>query len=71
MGDLNQILAQNIRKRRLDLGVSQEGLAELCGLHRTYISAVELGHRNVTLKTLTRIAVALRTSPVSLLQDMD
>lgn len=48
-----------VRKLRSDRGISQEKFAELCGLHRTYISDVELGKRNVSLENIGRIAEAL------------
>ncbi len=48
-----------VRKLRSDRGISQEEFAELCGLHRTYISDVELGKRNVSLENIGRIAEAL------------
>ena len=50
---------QAVRKIRLDQGISQEELADLCGLHRTYISDVELGKRNLSLENIERIAVSL------------
>lgn len=48
-----------VRKLRSDRGISQEEFAELCRLHRTYISDVELGKRNVSLENIGRIAEAL------------
>lgn len=53
---------QAVRKVRLAQGISQEELAERCGLHRTYISDVELGKRNLSLENIERIAVSLNTS---------
>lgn len=47
---------QALRKVRLEQGMSQEELAELCDLHRTYISDVELGKRNLSLENIERIA---------------
>jgi transcriptional regulator with XRE-family HTH domain len=52
------------------MGVSQEELAELCDLHRTYIGSVERGERNITLKTLKQIAVALNVKAESLIKDV-
>ena len=55
---LLQILAQNIRQLRKEKMLSQENLAELTGLHRTYVGAVERAERNVTLTTLCSFANA-------------
>ena len=48
-----------VRKVRLEQGISQEELADRCGLHRTYISDVELGKRNISLENIERIAISL------------
>ena len=45
---------------RLEQGISQEELADRCCLHRTYISDVELGKRNLSLENIERIAASLR-----------
>ena len=50
---------QAVRKIRLQQGLSQEELAGRCGLHRTYISDIELGMRNVSLENIARIASSL------------
>ena len=50
---------QAVRKVRLEQGISQEELADRCGLHRTYISDVELGKRNISLENIERIALSL------------
>lgn len=51
-----------VRKVRLEQGISQEELADRCGLHRTYISDVELGKRNLSLENIERIALSLNKS---------
>lgn len=56
---LIQLTSQEIRHRREMMGISQESLADLCGLHRTYIGAIERGERNITLSTLLKLSVAL------------
>ncbi|MFP5271060.1 helix-turn-helix domain-containing protein [Coleofasciculus sp.] len=66
---LNQVVASNLRKLRKELGISQEELAEKCGLHRTYIGAIERSERNITLQTLERLAGSLGVSPLELLKD--
>ncbi len=64
---ITRILSSNIRAFRNIRGLSQEALAEMCSLHRTYIGAVERGERNVTLSTLELIAEALGVSVPELL----
>lgn len=59
---LRWVLANNIRRFRKLKGFSQEQLADLCGLHRTYIGSVERMERNVTLSTLEVLAAALAVS---------
>ncbi|MGK0401926.1 helix-turn-helix domain-containing protein [Alcanivorax borkumensis] len=48
-----------IRHRRVQLRLSQEELADLSGLHRTYVGSVERGERNVAIDNMLNIAVAL------------
>lgn len=57
-----------IRQLRVLGGMSQEGLAESCALHRTYIGSVERGERNVSVQNLQRIAQALGVSAAELLR---
>lgn len=56
---LVRALADNVRVRRLELGLSQEELALRSGLHRTYVGSVERCERNVTLSTLEAFAAVL------------
>lgn len=51
-----------LRETRHRLGISQEKLADLADLHRTYISGVERGERNISLVNIERLAKALRVS---------
>ena len=53
------------------MGVSQEALAELCGLHRTYVGSIERGERNVSLVNICRLAGALGCLPSDLLATVD
>ena len=51
--------ATNLKKYRLIQGYSQEKLADLTGLHRTYISAIEREQRNISIENIEKIALAL------------
>lgn len=62
------ILGQTIKKLREKLFLSQEELAELCNLHRTYIGSIERGERNVSLINIIKIAHALHVTPSQLLE---
>ena len=53
------VFAEHMRKLRNELGLSQEYLAELSDLHRTYIGSVERGERNISIDNMERIASAL------------
>jgi transcriptional regulator with XRE-family HTH domain len=48
-----------VKKLRTDKGISQEKLADLSGLHRTYIGSLERGSRNVSLENIHKLATAL------------
>jgi len=68
MTDPKKALGQRVREYRLGAGLSQEALAELCGLHRTYVGAVERGERNVSLMNIVALARALGVAPADLLR---
>ena len=59
--------AANVRRRRVELGLSQEKLAELAGVHRTYVGMIERGEKNVTIYNIERLANALDIRPGTLL----
>jgi transcriptional regulator with XRE-family HTH domain len=66
----NQVLVAfggKVRERRLELGLSQESLANSSGLHRTYIGTIERGERNPALVNIARLAQALESTPSELL----
>jgi transcriptional regulator with XRE-family HTH domain len=65
------IIANNIRTLRKEQGLSQENLAELSNLHRTYVGAVERAERNITINSLEKIAKALNTDTIRLLTEND
>jgi transcriptional regulator with XRE-family HTH domain len=58
-----QALGDAIRARRGEIdGLSQEGLADLAGMHRTYVSEIERGLRNPSYRNLVKLAAALEVS---------
>ncbi|MBE6776074.1 MAG: helix-turn-helix transcriptional regulator [Ruminococcaceae bacterium] len=61
--DIIKVFGMNLRKYRTERNLSQEKFAELCGLHRTYISDIECFTRNVSLETVQKIADALEIEP--------
>ncbi|MBQ0083213.1 MAG: helix-turn-helix transcriptional regulator [Clostridiales bacterium] len=67
--DIKEVFGVNVRKYRNALGVSQEKFAEMCGLHRTYISDIECFQRNVSLESVQKIADALEIKPYLLLRE--
>lgn len=62
---------QIVRELRLSKNISQEILADLCGLHRTYISDIELGKRNISLENIEKIAKALGISLTKLFERIE
>ena len=63
------IFAANMRRFRLAAGHSQEELASLCGLHRTYIGSVERGERNISIDNMEAIAHALKCTVAALVTE--
>ena len=59
-----------VRKRRHELAWSQEEFADRCDLHRTYIGGIERGERNVSLKNIIVLAVALKMHPAELVRSI-
>jgi transcriptional regulator with XRE-family HTH domain len=59
--------AANLRATRKEKGLSQEELAAIAGLHRTYVGAIERGERNVSIDNIERLAIALGLDVVDLL----
>lgn len=66
---IRTIFAENIKRCRLERGITQEVLADLAGLHRTYIGSVERGERNISIDNIACISRALGTSPANMLTD--
>ncbi len=71
MAELAPRVGRVIRKYREGAGLSQEALAAESGLHRTYISLVERGHRNISVDALSQIAEALGVYPSRLMSDAE
>lgn len=64
---LAQRLAESVKRIRHDLGLSQEELAAACGLHRTYVGAIERAERNPSLATLEALSSGLGIDPSDLI----
>ena len=60
-------LGKNLKEYRTLKQLSQEKLAEICGLHRTYVGAIERSERNITIATLESLASALEIEAILLL----
>lgn len=65
--DMRRLLGRNVRKRRVEAGLTQEQLSELSGFSQQYISDMERGLRNPTIVSLYELAQALGTTPVVLI----
>jgi transcriptional regulator with XRE-family HTH domain len=69
--DIVELFGSKVRHFRKLRRLSQDELAELCGLHRTYIGSVERGERNITLVNAEKIAHALSVSLCDLVKNND
>jgi transcriptional regulator with XRE-family HTH domain len=67
-GDLQRTVGRTLRAYREAKGLSQEAFADVLGVHRTYMGGIERGERNLTLKSLERIAGRLDIDPLALLE---
>lgn len=65
--DIIKVFGSNVKYYRQAAGLSQEAFAEKCGMHRTYISAIECFRRSISLENIQRIANALAIDPYKLL----
>lgn len=68
-GDLQGTVGRNLRRYRQARGLSQEAFADLVGVHRTYMGGLERGERNLTLRSVERIAGAIGVDPLELLRE--
>lgn len=67
--DIRVRFGRAVRKRRLELGISQEDLADRAGIHRTYVGDVERGERNIALQNIEKLAQALGIPISTLFKD--
>ena len=65
--DITKVFGSNVKAYRQRIGLSQEAFAEKCGMHRTYISAIECFRRSISLENIQKIADALEIEPYQLL----
>jgi transcriptional regulator with XRE-family HTH domain len=70
VSDATQILGERIRAERHAQGLSQEALADRCGVHWTFIGQVERGRRNLSLHNLLKIADGLGIDPGRLVRGL-
>lgn len=70
-GQLQRVVGENLRAIRHRWGLSQEQMAEHLDWHRTYVGGVERGERNLTLRSVERLAALLGLDPLTLLTPID
>ena len=71
MADIRAKFGARLRKIRTGKGLSQEKLGAIAGLHRTFVSMVERGERNVTIATVEKLASALKCRMAHLMPDAE
>jgi transcriptional regulator with XRE-family HTH domain len=69
--DLKVVLGKRIRELRSKNGFSQEGFADHCGLHRTYMGGIERGEHNLTIETLMTVSKGLAITMSELLAGIE
>lgn len=67
--DIRRVLGKNVRRFRVQAGLSQEAVAERMGVDRAHVSSMERGQQNVTLLTLWHLSQALGVKPVDLMNE--
>ena len=60
--DIKLFVGKRVKELRNKLGISQEELADLAGLDRTYVTSVECGRRNISIVNIEKLAKALKVS---------
>lgn len=66
-GELQRRVGANLRRYREARDLSQEAFADVVGVHRTYLGGLERGERNITLRSLERLAERIDVDPLDLL----
>ena len=69
--DIVKVFGTNLKKYRTNKGMSQEVFADKCGMHRTYISAIECYRRSISLENIQRIADALEIETYKLFLEVE
>lgn len=67
--DIVKVFGSNLKKYRTAMGISQEAFANKCGMHRTYISAMECYRRSISFENIQRIADTLGIESYKLLME--
>jgi transcriptional regulator with XRE-family HTH domain len=67
--DIRKVFGQNLRRYRLEAGLSQEAVAERMGVDRAHISSMERGQQNVTILTVLQVAQAVHCRSAELLNE--
>lgn len=65
-----QTFGERVRERRHALNLSQEQLADVTGLHWTFVGQVERGRRNLTLHNILKLAEGLQVDPAELVREL-
>ena len=71
MQEIEKTFGQVIRQRRQKLRLSQEAFADKAGIHRTYISSIELGKVQVSIRIAEQLALALEAPLSSLWREVE
>jgi transcriptional regulator with XRE-family HTH domain len=71
MKKIEQLFGEAVRRRRVKLGLSQEGFAAKAEIHRTYVSAIELGKVAISISIAQKLAAALGLPLSKLIQDAE
>lgn len=70
LSEATRLLGERVRANRTRLGISQEGLADRCGVHWTFLGQVERGQRNLSLHNLLKLADGLDVDPCELVREL-